>query len=152
MEPHFVKYSLCTRNWIEALERLSEAGNSLVAQSVKNLPAMQETQVRSLGWEDPLEKEMATHSSILAWKISRTWTRCPILDNGVSRVRHDLATKPPQAFPRACKTEAESKFCAGIQQRSNSKGSSRNFRQDWFSRWPMNFSWKCNFPESTCLG
>ena len=44
----------------------------LVIQSVKNLPAVQETRVRSLGWEDPLEKEMATHSSILAWKISRT--------------------------------------------------------------------------------
>ena len=39
-----------------------------VAQSVKNLPAVQETRVQSLGWEDPLEKEMATHSSILAWK------------------------------------------------------------------------------------
>ena len=47
-------------------------GASLVAQSVKNLPAAQETWVQSLGWEDPLEKEMATHSSILAWKIS--WT------------------------------------------------------------------------------
>ena len=45
---------------------------SPVAQSVKNLPAVQETRIRSLGWEDPLEKEMATHSSILAWKIS--WT------------------------------------------------------------------------------
>ena len=45
---------------------------SLVAQSVKNLPAMQETQVRFLGREDPLEKEMATHSSVLAWKIPRT--------------------------------------------------------------------------------
>ena len=45
---------------------------SLVAQSVKNLPAVQETRVRSLSWEDPLEKEMATYSSILAWKIS--WT------------------------------------------------------------------------------
>ena len=44
-------------------------GASLVAQMVKNLPAVQETQVRSLGREDPLEKEMATHSSILAWKI-----------------------------------------------------------------------------------
>ena len=44
----------------------------LVAQSVKNLLAVQETWVRSLGWEDTLEKEMATHSSILAWKISRT--------------------------------------------------------------------------------
>ena len=42
---------------------------------VENLPAMQETWVRSLGWEDPLEKEMATHSSILAWKIP--WTEEP---------------------------------------------------------------------------
>ena len=42
---------------------------SLVAQMVKNLPAMQETWVPSLGWEDPLEKEMATHSSVLAWEI-----------------------------------------------------------------------------------
>ena len=42
---------------------------SLVAQMVKHLPAMRETWVRSLGWEDPLEKKMATHSSILAWKI-----------------------------------------------------------------------------------
>ena len=41
----------------------------LVAQTVKSLPEMQETQVQSLGWEDPLKKEMATHSSILAWKI-----------------------------------------------------------------------------------
>ena len=45
---------------------------SLVAQLVKNLPAMQETWIRSLGWEDPLEKEMATHSSTLTWKIP--WT------------------------------------------------------------------------------
>ena len=44
-------------------------GASLVAQMVKNLPAMQETQVWSLGWEDPLEKRMATHSGILAWRI-----------------------------------------------------------------------------------
>ena len=44
---------------------------SLVAQTVKNLPAMWEIWVRSLGWEDPLEKEMATHSSILAWKSHR---------------------------------------------------------------------------------
>ena len=42
---------------------------SLVAQLVKNLPAVQETWVRFLGWEDPLEKEIATHSSILAWRI-----------------------------------------------------------------------------------
>ena len=48
---------------------------SLVAQTVKNLPAMQETQVWSIGWEDPLEKGMATHSSILAWRIP--WTEEP---------------------------------------------------------------------------
>ena len=49
--------------------------DSLVAQLVENLPAMQETQVQFLGWEDPLEKEMATHSSILAWRI--LWTEKP---------------------------------------------------------------------------
>ena len=48
---------------------------SLVAQMVKLLPAMQETWVRTLGWEDPLEQEMATHSSTLAWKIP--WTEEP---------------------------------------------------------------------------
>ena len=47
----------------------------LVAQMVKNLPAVQEAQVRSLGWEDPLEKEMASHSRILAWRIP--WTEEP---------------------------------------------------------------------------
>ena len=51
---------------------LQYSSASLVVQLVKNLLAMQETWVHSLGWEDPLEKEKATHSSILAWKIS--WT------------------------------------------------------------------------------
>ena len=62
---------------------------SLVAQLVKNPPAMQETCVQFLGWEDPLEKEMATHSSILAWKIP--WTEDPgrLQSNGLQRVRHD---------------------------------------------------------------
>ena len=46
-----------------------------MAQMINNLPAMQETQVRSLGWKDPLEKEMAAHSSILAWRIP--WTEEP---------------------------------------------------------------------------
>jgi len=46
---------------------------SVVAQMVKNLPAMLETWVQSWGWEDPLEKGMATHSSILAWRIPQTW-------------------------------------------------------------------------------
>ena len=62
---------------------------SLVAQSVKNLPAVQETRVRSLGWEDPLEKEMATHSSILAWKISWTEESGGLQSMGLQTVGHD---------------------------------------------------------------
>ena len=63
--------------------------DSLVAQMVKRLPAVWETQVRSLGWEDPLEKEMATHSSTLAWKIP--WTEEPgrLQSVGSQRVEHD---------------------------------------------------------------
>ena len=62
---------------------------SLVAQRLKRLPAMWETWVRSLGWEDPLEKEMATHSSILAWRIP--WTEEPgrLQSTGLQRVGHD---------------------------------------------------------------
>ena len=65
---------------------------SLVAQRLKRLPAMQETWVRSLGWEDPLVKEMATHSSILAWRIP--WTEEPgtLQSTGSQRVGHDWAT------------------------------------------------------------
>ena len=63
--------------------------NVLVPQLVKNLPAVQETQIQSLGWEDPLKKELATQSSILAWKIS--WTEEPggLQSMGSLRVRHD---------------------------------------------------------------
>ena len=61
---------------------------SLVAQMVKNLSAMQETQVPSLGQADPLEKEMATYSNILAWRTP--WTEAPGLKSMVSqRIRHD---------------------------------------------------------------
>ena len=60
-----------------------------VAQTVKNLSAMQETQVRSLGWQDPLEKVMAIHSNILAWRIP--WTEVPggLRSIALQRVRHD---------------------------------------------------------------
>ena len=60
-----------------------------MAQLVKNLPAMQETQVQSLGWEDPLEKGMATHSSILAWRVP--WTEEPggLQSIGSQGVGHD---------------------------------------------------------------
>ena len=60
-----------------------------MAQTVKNLPAMQETRVQSLDWEDPLENRMATHSSILAWSIP--WTEKPgeLQSMESQRVRHD---------------------------------------------------------------
>ena len=61
----------------------------MVAQMVKRLPAMQETRVRSLGWEDPLEKEMATHFSILAWKIPWTEEHGRLKSTGSLRVGHD---------------------------------------------------------------
>ena len=64
----------------------------LVAQTVKHLSTMQETRVRSLSWEDPLEKEMAIHSRTIAWKIP--WTEEPgrLQSMGSQRVRHDWAT------------------------------------------------------------
>ena len=67
--------------------------DSRVAHTVKKLPEMWETWVRSLGWEDPLEKEMATHSSILAWEIS--WTEEPdrLQSMRSQRAGHDFITE-----------------------------------------------------------
>ena len=64
---------------------------SLMAQRVKNLPTIQEMQIPSLGWEDPLEEGMATHSSILAWKIP--WTEKPdgLQSIGVAKSRTRLS-------------------------------------------------------------
>ena len=75
-------------NWTSK-EKLPRAMASLVAQRVKRLPAVQETWVRSLGQGDPLEKEMATHSSTLAWKVP--WTEKPgrLQSMGLQGVRHD---------------------------------------------------------------
>ena len=62
---------------------------SLVAQMVKHLPAMRDTRVQSLGWEDSLEKGMATHSSILAWRIQWTEEPCRLQSMGSQRVGYD---------------------------------------------------------------
>ena len=70
-----------------------QASNFPVAHMVKNLLAMQETQVRSLGWEDPLEKGMETHSSILTWEIPRTEEPGGLQSMGSQTVGHDWATK-----------------------------------------------------------
>ena len=64
-------------------------GTSLVAQTVKRLPTVRETWVRSLGQEDPLEKEMATHSSTLAWKIPWTEECSRLQSMGSQRIGHD---------------------------------------------------------------
>ena len=65
---------------------------SLVAPMVKNLPAMQETHIKSLGWKDPLEKGMATYSNVLTWRIS--WTEEPgrLQSMGCQRIGHDWVT------------------------------------------------------------
>ena len=68
-------------------------GDSLVAQTVKRLPTMRETWVHSLGREDPLEKEMATHSSIHAWEMLWTENMVGYSPWGHKIVRHDLVTK-----------------------------------------------------------
>ena len=74
------------------LKNMDTKGTSPVAQTVKYLPTMWETRVRALGGEDPLEKEMATHSSTLAWKIP--WTEEPgrLQSMGLQRVGHDWAS------------------------------------------------------------
>ena len=70
---------------------------SLVVQTVKNPPVIQETWVQSLGWKDPLEKEMASHYSIHAWEIPWTGELGGLQPMGFQRVSYDLATKlqPP---------------------------------------------------------
>ena len=69
---------------------------------LKNLPAMQEVQVRSVGQEDPLEEEMATYSSILAWKIPWTEQHNGLQAIGLQRVRHDGVTPTTKIVMRVC--------------------------------------------------
>ena len=78
-------------SWVELGFRvgMKDFGASLVAQRLKHLPGLRETRVRSLGWEDPMEKEMATHSGTLAWRIP--WREEPsrLQSMGSQRVGHD---------------------------------------------------------------
>ena len=92
---HFLILEICFFPWHEWQHITGILPASLfflpVTQMVKNLPAMQETWVRSLGQEDPLEKEMATHSSIFAWKIPKTEETGRLQSIGSQRVGHDWA-------------------------------------------------------------
>ena len=98
---------------------------------VKNLPAMQETSVLTLGLEDPLEKKMATHSSILAWRIP--WTEEPggQQSMGLQRVRHDLgaktATTTQNVFCKEGVREFES-FFKSLEKKRLSEDSNRVFK------------------------
>ena len=88
---------------------------SLVAQTVKHLSIMRETQVRSLGWEDPLEKEMAVHSRTIAWKI--LWTEEPgsLQSVGSQRIRHKRATSLSLSLFRAEQKRDGSRCLSGFQ-------------------------------------
>ena len=107
------KWHICTIGYYLA---------SLVAQTVKRLSTMWETWVRSLGPEDPLEKEMAIHSSTIAWKIP--WTEEPgrLQSKGLQRVRHDWATslslaiKKKEILPFTTQMELESIMLSEISQ------------------------------------
>ena len=77
---------------------------SLITQTVKRLSTMQESRVRSLDWEDPLEKEMAVHSSTIAWKIPWTEEPARLQSMGLQRVGHDFPSH--LVFWANCKTHA----------------------------------------------
>ena len=131
---------------------------SLVAQLVKNPPAMRQTWVRSLGWDDPLEEGMATHASILAWKIP--WTEEPsrLRSMGSQRVRHDWVTKH---------STAQHKHSKGFLGGSDGKESAHN-AGDWglipgsedtlekgmathssILAWRIPWAWHCKESEKT---
>ena len=84
---NYIRFSCIIFNYISSIILVS-VGASLVAQMVKCLPAIWETQVQILGWEDPLEKEMATHSSTLAWKIPWTEEPCGLQSKELDMTEH----------------------------------------------------------------
>ena len=88
----FIQFLLFSMSSVSGIKWLSLTSVSLGVQTAKSLPAKQEIQVWSLGWEDPLEKEMATHFSTLAWKIPMTEEPGRLQSTESQRVGHDWAT------------------------------------------------------------
>ena len=124
-----VHYYIFKYNTLSKIEYTIIFKASLVAQMVKSLPAMQETQVQSLGLEDPLEKEMATHSSTLAWRIP--WTEQPgkTQSTELQRVGHKWVTNISFSFHiilyfRRLKTENLNMSVKHLMQIKNSLGNS----------------------------
>ena len=129
-------------NWTELNLTSWLAGPSLVAQIVKNLPAMRETWVQSLGWKDLLEKGIATHSSILAWRI--TWTEEPnrlCTVHGVTKSWTQLsnfhfswlaiATKKPEIWSKHHRDELTARMCP-YYHRIHNEGSTNILAQSLF--------------------
>ena len=97
-EQNWLELTLLNSSYVILFNDNHPTRASLIAQSVKNLSAMQKTWVRSLGQDDPLEKEMAAYSSILAWRLP--WTEEPggLQSMASQRDGHDLATQPPPSY------------------------------------------------------
>ena len=126
----------------------------LVAQSVKNLSAMQEMQVWSLGWEDPLEKETAAHSSTLAWESP--WTEKPagLHSMGLWRVRQDVAlarrAAPQLTHWSAARRPPQRRQLRAHQQRLDSHSSTSSPTTVWF--YLFNGSHPCGYLSVISLG
>ena len=130
---------------------------SLVAQMVKHLSTMRETRVRALGWEDPLEKEMAIHSSTVAWKIP--WTEEPgrLQSMGSQRVGHDWATSLSLSSNMIsylgisssvlCKFESEVGGTAQLHLTASETQMQMNTFRDW---WESHFSSHRAKPNKDC--
>ena len=106
---------------------------SLVAQRLKRLPAMRETQVQSLGQEDPLEKEMATHSSILAWRIPWTGEPARLQSTGLQRVGHDWATSLHSLVENDMEVSFMGICCVAQETQTGALNQPRGVR--WGGRW-----------------
>ena len=96
--PLSLAYLAARLNKMDELMLLCCHQGSLVAQMVKNLPAVQEIWVWSLGWEDPLEKGMGTHSSILSWRVPWTEEPSELRPMGSKRIGHNWVTNTHNAF------------------------------------------------------
>ena len=117
---------------------------SLVAQTVKHLPTMRETRLWSLGWEDPLEKEMATYSSTLAWKIPWMKERGKPQPMGSQRVWHDWAT----SLSLSC-TSRIFRCCSS---RYSAPGMGCRHPGVWLSFWMMNvFFFNLHIPGDSSI-
>ena len=115
--------------------------DSLIDQLVKNLPAMQETWVQFLGQEDPLDKGMATHSSILAWEIP--WTEKPggLQSIGLQRVGHDLVTKPRVAEMNKRRIHSTLRYQVCVTEKSGSKPSRTQEQRGMYTGPSANDMW-----------